>query len=69
MNLEKNIVEELLNAKTEFEFIQILLKEKIFPEDWKDEQSLRERFEYLKKNAGISVYDNIGYLRERKRNK
>ena len=30
MNLEKNIFEELLNAKTEFEFIQILLKEKNF---------------------------------------
>ena len=54
MNLEKSIVEKLLNAKTEFQFVQILLREKVLIEDWKNEPTLRERFEYLRKNAGIS---------------
>ena len=67
MNLEKSIVEELLNAKTEFQFRQIIRRENILTEDWYHEPSLRERFEYLKKNAGISVYDNIGFLREKKK--
>lgn len=67
MNLEKSIVEKLLNAKTEFQFVQILLREKVLIEDWKNEPTLRERFEYLRKNAGISVYDNIGFLREKKK--
>ncbi len=66
MSLGKNIVNELLNAKTEFQFIQIILRENIPTKDWRSEPNIKERYEYLKKNAGISVYDNIGYLRKKK---
>ena len=63
--IKEEIVEELLSAKTEFEFRQIIRRENIPTEYWYKEPNMRGKFEYLKRNAGISVYDNIGFLREK----
>lgn len=66
MSIDKEILEELLNTKTELQFIKIAYREKIPKHEWEKYANVREHYTKLKEfNNGISVYDNIGYLRKK----
>ena len=66
MEIRKEIIEELLNAKTELRFIKIAYREKIPKSKWEKYTDVSKHYKKLKKlNKGVSVYENIGYLREK----
>ena len=64
--IKEEIIEELLSAKTELEFIKIAYSEKMPQSKWKKYADVSEHYKNLKMlRSGISVYDNIGFLREK----
>ncbi len=64
--IKEEIVEELLSAKTELEFIKIAYSEKMPQSKWEKYVGVSEHYKNLKMlRSGISVYDNIGFLREK----
>lgn len=68
MDLSEELIEELLNAKTELQFIKIAYRERVPKSEWDKYADVSEHYKELKKlNKGISVYDNIGFLREKKK--
>ena len=49
MKIEENLVKEILNTKTELQFIQVVFRERIPKSVWYENLEVRNHYEGLKK--------------------
>lgn len=68
MKIEENLVKEILNTKTELQFIQVVFRERIPKSVWYENLEIRNHYEELKKmNSGMTLHTDV-HIEVRKKN-
>ena len=65
--IDQKILEEILNTKTEVQFMRIVLGKGIPKNDWYNNTEIREHFEEIRYKLDCPAEHNIGFLREKKK--
>ena len=65
--IDQTILDEILNTKTEVQFMRIVFGKGISKDIWYNNNEIREHFEKIRYKLNYPAEHNIGFLRGKKK--